>query len=148
MMRINRNSKGFTLIELLIVVAIIGILAAIAIPAYSGYTKKARVAGVVHAMGAIKNAVAAYYVEAGGFSTAGFADAAAIRTGLGVDVPTQYISTAAVAATTGAVSCTLRSIGAGVDNGTLTITPDPTEGIKRWTWSGSNGIEETYIPKN
>lgn len=145
MMRINRNSKGFTLIELLIVVAIIGILAAIAIPAYTGYTKKARVAGVVHAMGAIKNAVAAYYVEAAGFPNPAL-DLAGIRTTLGVDVPDQYISAAAVG-TDGKVDCTLRSIGTGVDGGTLSLTPDAVEGIKKWTWSGTS-IDPVYIPKS
>jgi type IV pilus assembly protein PilA len=49
--------KGFTLIELMIVVAIIGILAAVAIPAYSNYTKKAKFTEVVNATQAIKTAV-------------------------------------------------------------------------------------------
>ncbi|MFA6920702.1 MAG: pilin [Gallionella sp.] len=49
--------KGFTLIELMIVVAIIGILAAVAIPAYSDYTKKARFTEVVSLTGAYKTAV-------------------------------------------------------------------------------------------
>ena len=49
--------KGFTLIELMIVVAIIGILAAVAIPAYSNYTKKAKFTEVVNATGALKIAV-------------------------------------------------------------------------------------------
>lgn len=50
-------NKGFTLIELMIVVAIIGILAAIAIPAYQNYTKKAKFTEVVVATGPFKTAV-------------------------------------------------------------------------------------------
>ncbi|KAB7701828.1 prepilin-type N-terminal cleavage/methylation domain-containing protein [Plesiomonas shigelloides] len=50
-------NKGFTLIELMIVVAIIGILAAVAIPAYQNYTKKAKFTEVVVATGPYKTAV-------------------------------------------------------------------------------------------
>ena len=49
--------KGFTLIELMIVVAIIGILAAVAIPAYSDYTKKAKATELVQGTSALKSAV-------------------------------------------------------------------------------------------
>ena len=49
--------KGFTLIELMIVVAIIGILAAVAIPAYSDYTKKAKATEIVQGTSALKTAV-------------------------------------------------------------------------------------------
>ncbi|MBP6940579.1 MAG: prepilin-type N-terminal cleavage/methylation domain-containing protein, partial [Syntrophorhabdaceae bacterium] len=91
MLKIQRNSKGFTLIELLIVIAIIGILAAIAIPAYTGYTKKSKVGGVVHALGGVKTAAAAYYTEKGRVDSLALATAD-IAGNLGVTVPSQYIS--------------------------------------------------------
>jgi type IV pilus assembly protein PilA len=54
---VQKNNKGFTLIELMIVVAIIGILAAVALPAYQNYTKKARFSEVVLATQSFKTAI-------------------------------------------------------------------------------------------
>ncbi len=61
--------KGFTLIELMIVVAIIGILAAIAIPAYQNYTIRAQVTEGLNLADGWKTAVAEYYAQAGTFPT-------------------------------------------------------------------------------
>jgi type IV pilus assembly protein PilA len=61
--------KGFTLIELMIVVAIIGILAAIAIPAYQDYTVRAQVTEGLNLADAVKTGVAEYYANVGSWPT-------------------------------------------------------------------------------
>jgi type IV pilus assembly protein PilA len=77
--------KGFTLIELMIVVAIIGILAAIAIPAYQDYTIRAQVTEGLNLADATKVAVADYYTQNGTFPAAGLITAA--PAGLGFTAP-------------------------------------------------------------
>ena len=74
----NKVQQGFTLIELMIVVAIIGILAAIAIPAYQDYTIRSKVTELINAAGVCKTSVAEYYQSLGAMplsaKTAGCSD--------------------------------------------------------------------------
>ena len=70
--------KGFTLIELMIVVAIIGILAAIAIPAYQDYTIRAQVTEGLSLAGSIETAVSDWYAQKGAFPAAGVTAAAGL----------------------------------------------------------------------
>jgi type IV pilus assembly protein PilA len=63
-----RKQQGFTLIELMIVVAIIGILAAIAIPAYQDYTIRSKVSEIVTQAGGAKNQLYEEYASTGAFS--------------------------------------------------------------------------------
>jgi type IV pilus assembly protein PilA len=143
-MKVKRGTKGFTLIELLIVVAIIGILAAIAIPAYSSYTAKAKIAGIVHSMGAVKTAVAAYFTEAGSIPVTTAATAAAIKATYGLDAPEQY-GTLAVTGATGVITATiLGNVKSDLTNQTITLTPDAD--FKTWAWDGT-AVVKPYLPK-
>jgi type IV pilus assembly protein PilA len=149
MMIKKKQEKGFTLIELLIVIAIIGILAAIAIPAYKQQVIKAKMAEVTNVMRYIATAVMKYREELNmvGAAWPNCPDATAILTtlGLGIGAPTR-ISNAQVDPATGTIQATLANIDGVVNGQTLSLVPaENADGSIAWQWSGT--VPVTYLPK-
>ena len=142
----KQMQKGFTLIELMIVVAIIGILAAVAIPAYQDYIVKAKLSKVSAAVDPLKMAIAQYVQEQGSYVTVGGAansGPAAGWTSLGLSSSATPITeapsiafTAGTALTTpNTIVVTLAAIKGGIDGTTITMTP--TLGASAMTWANT-----------
>ena len=128
----NRSlQKGFTLIELMIVVAIIGILAAVALPAYQNYIVKAKIGSVLSSMASLKTSVGVCIQEAGGTPDNCNTTASAKITSIPAFTATKEIASATVAA--GVITATLGTgINKDVDNGVITFTPTPNETSIIW----------------
>jgi prepilin-type N-terminal cleavage/methylation domain-containing protein len=141
----KRGQKGFTLIELLIVIAIIGILAAIAIPMYRAQTIKAKLTEVTNGMSNVASALAAYWQENEGWPT-NCADKPTIQTSLGVGLA-QLTRMSGITIIAGVITATVGGISGEVDGRTLVMTPviSGVDSSISWTWSGT--IPPSYRPR-
>ena len=136
----KQAQKGFTLIELMIVVAIVGILAAVALPAYQNYTARAYSTEALALAEGYKTGVAEYYSVNGALPSA--------LTDINmVTMDTDVISAVAVG-TNGVITVTMDAVGGFAATDTITLTPTATaNGGIAWACA-SAAADDEQLPSN
>jgi len=139
----KRIERGFTLIELMIVVAIIGILAAIAVPMYLDYTVRAQVSSGLVLAGGAKASVTEYFQDQGAFPSSNNLAGLSAAT----NIAGKYVSQVEV---TGAGLIEVTYGGADVNtkilNAIMTMTPTDAGGSVIWSCIGDATLVAKWLP--
>lgn len=138
-----RMQKGFTLIELMIVVAIIGILAAIAIPAYQDYTARAQVSEALNLANGLKSTIGDVYATRG---TLTGINSGSVGIPLAASVAGKYVNDIEVV--DGLITATMKAAGLAsqpIGSKTVLISPLPSTGSIKWTCKAGT-LSIKYLP--
>jgi type IV pilus assembly protein PilA len=137
----KRIQQGFTLIELMIVVAIVGILAAIALPAYQDYIIRSKMSEAVAAAAACKTSISEFVSTKNAWPTD--ADNAGCST-----LATQYVASTAVA-TNGVITVTTVNTGSKPGDCVLTLSAQFAALPEITGWTGTHTVcDAKYVPSN
>ena len=149
--------KGFTLIELMIVIAIIGILAVIALPAYQDYTARAQISEAISLMEGQKSAVVEYYADKGAWPTGN------TQAGIATSIQGKYVEKVEVGGN-GVITAEMKAtdVNKEIQGKTVSLTPHATttgatpgaaataNGSFTWTCAPgtTNGVDPKFLPSS
>ena len=143
-----KKKSGFTLIELLMVIAIVGILAAVALPLYQGHIIMAKLSEVENAMATVAGGATTYYYEQNSWPNCSTINEIGSSLGVGLGALTR-ISSISVSNVDGRVTATVGNIHPLVDLKTLTLTPSTnSDSSVIWEWGSSADFPPQFRPKS